>query len=127
MSEQTYKALVIDVDNDTEQAQHTITVRELGVNDLKASQEVVGGFIEKIFAGRDYWVIANEEGAIRRLPRNIAASRLLEVLEAQVLASPLLGPVMFVGSPDGAGNSTDVPQRVIEAANTYFRIEIPTS
>ena len=62
---------------------------------LKALQEAVGGYIERVsvFWYPDLAMYINEEGRIHKLPINLTATRLYGM-------GPILGPAVIVGSDD---------------------------
>lgn len=85
-------------------------------NDLASFQAVVSGYIEPV-SGRVATVYVNEEGLIRNLPLNPAATLFAQrFLGASVV---LHGTALIVGPPDDEGVDTDVRQSVVD----YYTVE----
>lgn len=82
--------------------------------DLRAWQDLVGGFIEPIF-GPGWCGYVNEDGIYERLAPNPVASIL--VRDAGGLGyGVLVGPVLFFGPADEDGDPTDVPEFLVAEA-----------
>ncbi|WP_185715069.1 DUF3846 domain-containing protein [Gulosibacter macacae] len=58
-------------------------------------------------------IYVNEEGLVRRLPFNSRASFLCWYHLPQSRKAMLVGDAVIVGMPDENGDSTDVPERVV--------------
>lgn len=79
-------------------------------------QAAVGGYIEPVdIPSLGITVYVNEEGLLRQLPFNSRATFLwwYEVHEARQSAM-LVGDAVIVGIPDRRGESTDVPQSLVD-------------
>ena len=90
-------------------------VKALLEDHLKVYQEVVGGYIEGV-VGKDVTMYVNEEGLMLNLPFNGPATMFARTRGAQV---NLVGTALILGSIDDQGNTTDVPQSVLN----YFGLE----
>ena len=91
-------------------------ITALEVHDLADYQAVVGGWIEPVdISALGVTVFVNEEGLLRHLPINPRATFLwwYFVPEARQKAM-LVGPALVVGLPDAKGDSTDVPDTVVD-------------
>ncbi len=102
-----------------------VTVRDL--EGLADYQTVVGGYVEPVEVARlGLTLYANEEGLLRQFEFNSRASFLwwFHAPEARQRAM-LVGDVVVVGAPDLAGESTDVPQEVVDllTSSGTFRID----
>lgn len=91
---------------------------------LEDLQSFVGGWIEAINGSRnpdevfeEWSAYVNEEGKINGLPYNPNATELANRIGWYGRGIDVLcGPVVFLGPVDDEGDSTDVPQWVVEAA-----------
>lgn len=98
------KAVIVDPDG---------TVRSTEIeNNLGSFQAVVGGYIEGVF-GRVATVYVNEEGLLRNLPMNPAATLFVNRILGH-LGTRLFGTALIVGPDDGEGNDTDVRPAVVD-------------
>lgn len=84
-------------------------------NDLGAFQAIVGGYIEPVY-GRVGTIYVNEEGLLRQLPFNAAATG-FAVRIMEHLGIRLFGTVFIVGPADTEGDDTDVRPAVVD----YFK------
>ena len=83
---------------------------------LLSFQEIVGGYIEGVF-NPDYVAYVNEEGLIRGLPYNEAATDFIS--RGFIYRLHLVGPVVIVGAGDSEGNDTSVHQSTLD----YYQLE----
>ncbi|QXT64196.1 DUF3846 domain-containing protein [Tessaracoccus palaemonis] len=82
---------------------------------LKEYQTAVGGLIEAIdVPDLGITIYINEEGLLRHLPFNSTASFLWWYHVPQSRKAMLVGDAVIVGMPDENGDSTDVPQKVVD-------------
>lgn len=91
-------------------------ITEIPVDSLEDYQAVVGGYIEPVdIPSLGITTYINEEGLLRQLPFNSRATFLwwYEVHEARQSAM-LFGNALIVGIPDRRGESTDVPQPLVD-------------
>ncbi len=103
------KGLFIPADEDT-----SIELRDFA--QLEDYQTAVSGFIEPVdIPSLSITIYVNEQGLLRQLPFNSRASFLwwYEVHEARQTAM-LVGDVVILGIPDRHGESTDVPQSLVD-------------
>lgn len=99
-------------------------------NGLDDYQSAVGGWIEPVDSpSLGVTIYVNEEGLIRQLPLNARATFLwwFHVPAARQKAI-LVGDAVIVGLPDSRGDSTDVPEAVLNltASGRRWRIEYLT-
>lgn len=83
---------------------------------LEDYQAVVGGYLEPVdVPSLGITIYVNEEGLLRQLPFNSRATFLwwYEVHEARQSAM-LVGDAVIVGMPNRRGESTDVPQSLVD-------------
>jgi hypothetical protein len=76
--------------------------------DLRAWQDLVGGFVELIF-GPGWYGYVNEDGIHERLAPNPVASILVRNTGG-LGYGVLVGPVLFFGPADEDGEPTDLPE-----------------
>lgn len=97
---------------------------------LEDYQAVVGGYIEPVdIPSLGITIYVNEEGLLRQLPFNSRITFLwwYEVHEARQTAM-LVGDAVIVGIPDRRGESTDVPQPMVDLLTKTgaWRIQVKT-
>lgn len=73
-------------------------------NTLASLQEIVGGYIETVPILHNVTMIVNEEGKIRRMPRNI--------ILGQDFVDMIVGTLILVGVDDEAEEFTDCPMEL---------------
>lgn len=90
-----------------------LVVRDFsGANDYARS---VDGYIEAVdVADLGITIYVNEEGLLRRLPFNSRASFLWWYYEPAARESLLVGDAVIVGWPDAEGESTNIPEAVLQ-------------
>lgn len=95
-------------------------------NNLAALQEIVGGWIEGVTLRDDgTHLYCNEEGKLRGLPPNPAATAIADACRPGFAATDqLVGDVVFLGSTP-AGNEADVPAWLVAAVMPLTREESP--
>lgn len=71
---------------------------------LKTFQEIVGGYIETVPVLHDVTMIVNEEGKIKRMPRNI--------ILGQDFVDMIVGTLILVGVDDESEEFTDCPMNL---------------
>ena len=82
---------------------------------LEDYQAAVGGWIEAVdVPSLGITIYVNEEGLLRHLPFNPRASFLWWYHVPGAHQAMLVGNAIIVGAPDEDGDSTDVPQEVID-------------
>lgn len=97
-------------------AEASASIEVRGFERLEGYQAVVGGWIEPVdIPDLGITVYVNEEGLLRHLPPNSRATFLwwYHVPESRQRAM-LVGDAVIVGWPDQNGDSTDLPEEVIE-------------
>ncbi|HEY7007310.1 MAG TPA: DUF3846 domain-containing protein [Jatrophihabitantaceae bacterium] len=103
----TVRVLRIDVDG-------TASLHQIGDGNLRAWQDLVGGYIEGIY-GPAWCGYVNESGLLDGLPVNPFASVL--VRDAGGIGyGVLVGPVVFFGRPNDDGDPTDCPDWLLDLA-----------
>lgn len=78
-----------------------------------------GGYLEGIggdFDGVRWSGYCDEEGKLKGLPMNVAATSFAQAVGWPVSGDVLCGPVVFVGPPDEEGFDTSVPEALIVVA-----------
>ena len=98
-------------------ADSTVTEHDLDDRDLPAMQSLLDdGWLEGIGVPERGWVgFVDEEGRLKGLPLNVAASRV--AVSRGWLGGTLVGPVVFCGTADAHGDFTDVPDDLVDAAH----------
>lgn len=82
---------------------------------LEDYQAAVGGWIEAVdVPSLGITIYVNEEGLLRHLPFNPRASFLWWYHVPGAHQAMLVGNAIIVGAPDEDGDSTDVPQEVVD-------------
>jgi hypothetical protein len=89
--------------------------------ELEVFNRLVDGWIEGLSLTADATTYLNTDGKATGLPVNGYADSLVRLLLAEEGRSLLpwdsiVGPVVFLGQPDRAGEDTDVPERLLELA-----------
>lgn len=117
------KGLLLVVDSDA-------PVEERELSSLDDYQAAVGGWIESVdIPSLGVTIYVNEEGLLRQLPLNSRATFLwwFHVPAARQKAM-LVGDALLVGMPDSRGESTDVPQAVVDTLTNpgTWRVEVQT-
>lgn len=101
------KALVIPVGSPAR-------VEEIS-GDLRSLQKLVGGYLEAVHLDWEgTHVYVNEEGRLRQMPVNLAATALAQQSGKLPLDTVLVGPVVVLGGHLISGNEADCPQHVID-------------
>jgi hypothetical protein len=80
------------------------------------------GWLEEVH-GTTWSAYVDEEGLLKDLPLNMAASLL--AWRFGYLGDALVGPVVFVGPSNQRGDDTSVPPEFLEAANLLFNLTDP--
>lgn len=117
------KGLVIPADADMEIKLHDFAR-------LEDYQAAVGGHVEPVdIPSLGITIYVNEEGLLRQLPFNSRASFLwwYEIPSVRQTAM-LVGDAVIVGIPDRHGESTDLPQPVMDTLKEagVWRVEVRT-
>jgi len=91
---------------------------------LAAFNELVGGDIEGLTLGYDVTAYINEDGKALGLPVNEVADSLIRELLSFVHRSlmpgdVIVGPVVFLGSPDDEGEDSDVPDELVRFVRSH--------
>lgn len=91
-----------------------VEVREIN-GDLSEYQEMVNGYITATdIPALKASVYSNDEGLLLRLPVNLRANALLWANAPEhVMFTMLVGNVVVTGMPDDDGETTSVPEHVI--------------
>lgn len=98
---------VIRINTDGSTEAHSIEPK------LAQFQALVGGWIEGIYGDSDWTGYLDEEGKIKGLPLNTTADFVARALGWQGdLRDNLVGPVVFLGGADEAGDATSVTDQV---------------
>lgn len=112
-----------------EPGSQTATVREVA-HTLTAFQELVGGDIEGLTLGSGVTAYINEGGKGLGLPVNVVADEIVRILlvadgRRLMPGDVIVGPVVFLGSPDGDGEDTGVPSEFVEWVGAFdgFTVE----
>ncbi|MDQ0868988.1 hypothetical protein QFZ70_001461 [Arthrobacter sp. V1I9] len=89
---------------------------KVAINGLSSMQEAVGGYVQFIDLGPLHAsMVMNEEGKLQKLPINRRATLMFWLLFPSVRHNDVIvGDAILVGLPDKDGNTTDVPQEVVD-------------
>ena len=92
------------------------TITEIDVNGLADLQELVGGWVEMVTLNSEKWgnnaMYINEEGKMRGMDVNLAATHLSEIWPHDVI----VGPAVIIGHTND-GELSDVTSEAIDIIN----------
>lgn len=91
----------------------SISIEPVG-GELASAQAVVGGNVEGLRSGSNWEAYCNDEGKLKNLEPNYAATIFLSKVAGHNLGDVIAGTVLIVGI-DEDGNAADVPEELTEA------------
>jgi hypothetical protein len=85
--------------------------------DLRSTQDYVGGYIEAVGRGLEWVAYADEDGKIKNKPYNARATYAMSFMSGHNPNDPIAGDVLVMGTAKD-GSATDLPNRIAGQVQT---------